>query len=128
MNLLCQNHGVNDYAVADNVDTAIAEDTRRYGVKHIAFVIEMERVARIGSALEAGDYVVTGRQHVNNFAFAFVAPLQTENYIYLFHNMVLEKSTYKSNSFSREFQTLTHFLNKFSIFGHFSGGYKGYLQ
>ena len=55
-------------------------------MKHIAFVVEMERVTCVGSALETSDYIITGSEHVDNFTFAFVAPLQTENYINLFHS------------------------------------------
>jgi hypothetical protein len=85
-------------------------------VKHIAFVVEMERVTRIGTALEAGDNIVAGCKHINNLAFAFVAPLQTENYINLFHNKVLEKSTYKGTPFDLDFQTVLHLLSNFAVF------------
>jgi hypothetical protein len=37
---------------------------------------EFQRMPGIGTALEPGDYVVVGRKDINDFPFAFIAPLE----------------------------------------------------
>ncbi len=39
----------------------------------------------VGTALETGNYLIIGRQHVHDLAFALVTPLQTEYDIDFFH-------------------------------------------
>src|SRR5829696_10462598 len=38
-------------------------------------------MACIRPSLETGNYIITRGKIVNNFAFAFITPLQTQNYI-----------------------------------------------
>ena len=80
-NLVQQNHGINDHAVADNVHGSLAENAGRNGVKHKAVAVKYQRVTGVGTALEAGNHFVGGSEHIHYFAFAFVAPLEAEYYI-----------------------------------------------
>ena len=45
-------------------------------------------MSRIGATLEAGDEVIGRRQDVHYLSLTFVAPLQAEQDIYLFHHVV----------------------------------------
>ena len=38
---------------------------------------ELKGVSGVGTALKTGYDIVTGCQHIDDFAFAFVAPLET---------------------------------------------------
>ena len=47
-------------------------------MKHVLDAVKFQRMARVGAPLETGDHVVLGGEHVHDFAFAFVAPLEAE--------------------------------------------------
>ena len=70
-----EEHGVEHHAVADNVDVAL-EHARGDRAQHYFAAIEFERMAGIGSALEACHHVVARSEHVYYFTFTFVAPLE----------------------------------------------------
>ena len=42
------------------------------------FTVENQGMPGVGAALETGDDVVLGGENVNDLAFAFVSPLETE--------------------------------------------------
>ena len=44
---------------------------------------------RIGTALEACNNIIGGRQYIDDLPFAFIAPLQPEEHIDLFHCMCI---------------------------------------
>ena len=73
---------VDDYAVAHHVDGLFVEYARRDGVQDVFDAVEFQRVSGVGAALEAGDDVVSGGEHVHDFPFTFVPPLETEQKIY----------------------------------------------
>ena len=78
---LPEDGGVEDDPVADDIDGSFTEDTRRNGVQHEGCVAEMDGVAGVGAALEAGHHGVAFRQEIHDLAFSFVSPLEPENYV-----------------------------------------------
>ena len=82
--LLHQRHRVNHNAVADHAGDARVEDATRDEVQDerlgvLAFA-PADRVAGVGTALVAGDDVDVLAEQVDDFAFAFVAPLAPDHY------------------------------------------------
>ena len=49
------------------------------------FPAELQRVTGIGTALETGHDLVTGRKHVHDLTLALIAPLEAEDDVYFFH-------------------------------------------
>ena len=85
LDLLTENARLDEHAVADEVDFLLVEDAAGNDVQHMLRAVEFKSMAGIGAALEAGHNVVARRQHVDNLAFAFVAPLEAQQYVYLCH-------------------------------------------
>ena len=67
---------VDHHAVADDVDRAVPENARGNRVQHVLLALEVEGVPCIRAALEPGDHPVGGSEHVHDFPFSLVAPLQ----------------------------------------------------
>ena len=78
IDFLLKGDGVDDNAVADDVGFLLVEDAGGDDVEHVADAVELQRVAGVGTALEAGHHIVFRGYHVHNLALALVAPLQTE--------------------------------------------------
>lgn len=74
---LLEEYGVEYDTVADDVDFTTLEYARGYGAEHIFLAVEFQRMAGIRAALETGDDVVFRSENIDDFAFAFVAPLQS---------------------------------------------------
>ena len=87
---LHQDDRIDDHAVADYVQRALAEDSGRNRMKHEGSAVEHQRMTGVGAALEACNNLVIRRQYVHDFAFALVAPLEAENNIDLvcFHLLI----------------------------------------
>ena len=81
VDLFGQDHRVDHHAVAHHIDRFFVENTRGDGVQHVFYPAEFQRVSGVGAALETGDDVVVGREHVHDFSFAFVSPLETQKKI-----------------------------------------------
>ena len=45
--------------------------------------LDLQRVTGIGPALEAPDDIVVGGQHIDHLSFSLIAPLQSQQDIYL---------------------------------------------
>ena len=71
--------GVNDDAVADDVDLALAQDARRNQMQRIALRSNDHGVSRVGAAVVTHDAIESRREQINDFPFAFVAPLEPDN-------------------------------------------------
>ena len=67
---------VDHHAVADDVDRAVPENARGNRVQHVLLALEVEGVPCVRAALEPGDHPVGGSEHVHDFPFSLVAPLQ----------------------------------------------------
>ena len=80
-------NGVEHYAVTDDVGLAALENTRGNRPQYVFLAVEFQRVAGVGSALEACHHLVAGRQYVDNLAFTLVAPLKAENDVYFLHDI-----------------------------------------
>ena len=78
---LAQDHRVDHHAVAHHIDRLFVENARGDGVQYVFYPAEFQRVSGVGAALETGDDVVAGREHVTIFSFAFVSPLETQKKI-----------------------------------------------
>lgn len=70
---------VEDHAVSDDVHDAFAEDTDGEEVGGVFLVTDADGVTGVGSAAVAGDKVDVVGEEVDDFAFAFVAPLKTDD-------------------------------------------------
>lgn len=79
---LLEDDGVKYHSVAYKVVSAFPENARRYGMKHESFSAVLDRVPGIGTALEAGYYIVLSGKNIHYLAFAFVSPLESEDYVY----------------------------------------------
>ena len=66
-------------AVADDADHARMENSGRDQAQHELLAVDVHRVAGVVPALIARDDGKTRRDKVDDLAFAFVAPLRTEN-------------------------------------------------
>lgn len=84
LGLLAEEHGIEHHAVADDVGLAALEDAGRNRTQDILLTAEFQRVTGIGTALEAGHHFIAGRQHIHDFSFSLVPPLQAEDHIYFF--------------------------------------------
>ena len=82
VNFFGKGDGINDDAVADEIDDVVSENTGRNGVQNVFATIENERVSGVGATLKTGYYIVSGRQKVHYFALAFIAPLEAQENIY----------------------------------------------
>ena len=76
LELLAEHDGVEDDAVADDVEDVGVENAAGHLVQDVLDAVEGEGVAGVGAALEAGYGIVGGCEHVYDFAFAFIAPLE----------------------------------------------------
>ena len=78
-----ENDRVNDHAIAHHVFGSRAKNATRNGVQHVLFAIKNQGVAGIGPALKARDDVIFRGQDIDNFAFAFISPLQAQEHVNL---------------------------------------------
>lgn len=77
--------GVDHHAVADDIGLSALKNAGRDRTQNIFLTAELQRVTGIGTALEPGHHLVTGRQHIHDLSLALVPPLQAEDYVYFFH-------------------------------------------
>ena len=77
LNLLTEDAGLDEHAVTDEVDFVLMKDTTGDDMQHMLEAVELEGVAGIGAALEAGHHIIARSQHVDYLALALVAPLET---------------------------------------------------
>ena len=75
VDFLHQAERVDDDAVADDAELAFAEDARRHQVQDIFLFADEDGVAGVVAALSADDDIRPLGQHIDDFAFAFIAPL-----------------------------------------------------
>jgi len=68
---------VNDDPVSYDADLPLPENSRGYQMEDIFFVTIDDGVTRIVSTLASNDNIDVSRQHIDDFAFAFVTPLGT---------------------------------------------------
>jgi hypothetical protein len=76
LEFLTKDDGVEDDAVANDVEDVGVKNAAGHLVQDVLDTVEGESVAGIGAALEAGYGVVGGCEDIYNFAFAFIAPLE----------------------------------------------------
>ena len=67
--------GVEHHAVADDAELVLAQDAGRDEVQHRLLALDDDRVAGVVAAGVTHDDLRRLREHVNDFAFAFIAPL-----------------------------------------------------
>src|SRR5690606_20676026 len=79
---LFKGYGVQHHAIADQVEGVVVEHAGRNGVQHHFLVIDIQGMARIGTTLESGYNIIFARKVIYDLAFAFIAPLQPQQYIY----------------------------------------------
>ena len=79
VDLLEQRLRIDDHAVADDAGHAGMQDAGRNQVQHELLAVHIHGVAGVVTALIARDRRKVRRQHVDDLAFAFVAPLRAEN-------------------------------------------------
>ena len=89
-NLVHQNHRVYDHAIADDVRRPVAENAGRHRMEDKTLAGEMNGMAGIRSALETGNHVIVRSQHIDDLAFALVAPLHSQNHVNFLHSIVFQ--------------------------------------
>ena len=62
-------------AVADDVDLATLEYSRRDAAEDIFLALKLKCVTGVGAALEPCHHIILGSQNVDYLSFTFVAPL-----------------------------------------------------
>ena len=85
--LLAEKNRVEDHPVADDVGFTALENTRRNRAQDVFFAVEFQRMTRIGTALKTRNRLITGSQHIDNLAFALIAPLQAEYDVNFIHDL-----------------------------------------
>ena len=83
--LFTEKDGVEHHPVTDDIGLTSLKDTRRDRAEYVFFAVELQRMPCIGTALKACHDFVGGGQYVDDLAFAFVAPLQTQDDIDFLH-------------------------------------------
>ena len=73
--LVHQCNGVDNYTVTDHTVRSRMQDTRWDQVKHILRAVEHDRVSSICTALIPRNNVGLLREHIDDLAFTFIAPL-----------------------------------------------------
>lgn len=66
---------VEHHAVTDDIHLVALKNSRRNRAEYILLAFELQRMAGIRATLKTGHHVIARRQYVDDFAFAFVAPL-----------------------------------------------------
>ena len=74
-----QRLGVNDHAVADHADDVRMQNARRDQPQHEFRAVDVHGMAGVVPALVASHQIETRCQQVDDFAFAFVAPLRAKH-------------------------------------------------
>ncbi len=75
-------------------------------MQYVFDAVKLQRVARVGAALEPGYDVVTGGEYVYYLAFSFVAPLEAQQYVgFVFHDRLkpVKKEAKVTNPFDLRF-------------------------
>ena len=86
VDLLDQRRGIDDDAVADDGFHAVAQDAAGNQLENELLLADKNRVPGIVAALIARDDVEMLGKQVDNFAFAFIAPLSAK------HNQITHSS------------------------------------
>ena len=81
IDFLLENDGIDHHSVAHHIEGVGTKHPAGDGVEHVLDAVKFQGVARIGSALKPRNDVVIGGQDIDNFAFAFVAPLEAKQHI-----------------------------------------------
>ena len=75
LDFLDEAHGVHHDAVADDADLVLAQNAGGNQVQDVFLAFDVDGVAGVVAALRADHHVRLLGQHVNDLAFAFIAPL-----------------------------------------------------
>src|SRR5690606_8969269 len=77
-NLGFENDRVENNTVADYISCRFTKNARRDLMEYMFDSVEFKGMTGVRSTLKPGNHIVSGRQNINNFAFAFVAPLKAK--------------------------------------------------
>jgi hypothetical protein len=72
-----ENDGVNDHAVAHHIFGSWAKNATRNGMQHVLLAVKNQGMSCIGTTLKTRDDIIFRGQDIDNFAFAFISPLQS---------------------------------------------------
>ena len=84
--------GVEHDAVADDAHLAGMKDTGRHHMQDVFLAVYDDGMARVVAALETDHHIHFGSEQIDDLAFAFVAPLRT-NDSHVRHKCLLEGSS-----------------------------------
>ena len=96
LHLVIESDGIDHDTVADDAFDSGTENSGRNEVENVTFVTDLNGVTGIVSALETDDHIDILGQNVNEFTFAFIAPLGTDKHIYC-HNKSSLYNVIKTN-------------------------------
>ena len=78
LSFLHEEYRIKHHTVADEVGFFVLEDAGGDGAEHIFLAVELQSVTGIGPSLETCHNVVARSEHIHNFTFTLVAPLEAE--------------------------------------------------
>jgi len=74
-----QHHRIDDHSVADDALGVRMKDARGHLVQNDLFLLHHHRMAGVGSALIPGHDIDLCAEQIDDFAFAFIAPLGADD-------------------------------------------------
>ena len=99
--LLLEDAGLNKDAVAYHVDLVFVENAGRDDMEDMLDAAKLNGVTGVGAALETGYDIVLWGEDINDFSFALVSPLETQQNIYFAHYIIIYKNTILKNRLQR---------------------------
>src|SRR5690606_6991331 len=75
---LYKNYGIYNHSVSDEVNRVFVKHPRWDCTQNVFYAINFQGVSSVWGTLKTCDNIVVLCEHIDNFSFAFVAPLQSK--------------------------------------------------
>ena len=82
LHFLHQGEGIDNDAVADDVNDFASENSGRNQMKNVLFRTVLDGMPRVVSALKSDDHIGVASEYINDFTFTLVAPLDADEHVY----------------------------------------------
>src|SRR5437762_10422474 len=76
-----QNNRIKHHSISNQVDHTIMKNSRRNLMQHKLFIIHIQSMPCIWSALESCNKIIVLCKIIDNFSFPLITPLQSKKYI-----------------------------------------------
>src|SRR5690606_13804588 len=74
--LYFENNRIENNTIPNYISNVFSKNTRRYLMQYMFYAIELKCMPRIRAALKSCYDIVLGCQHIHNFPFTLIAPLE----------------------------------------------------